>query len=780
MSQKIFLSLLLCTAALFGNYENQLIDKIEISVEREANIAPDQIKAKMTTREGDFFSQSGFDKDLKVLSQDFDRVEPQVTLTGDTLQITLKVWPKLTIGRICYEGNRMVSSSTLHGELGISSGALFDRTEFNRAFHKLKAYYVKNGYFEAELEYRVDQDSQSGLVEITICINEGRSGKIKKICFNGFTKREQTDLLNCICTKEYNLFLSWLTGTGNYQEEAIFQDRFTILNYLQNKGYADAQVDIAVVEARGKNRINVIITAEKGCRYYFGDVAFEGNTLFTDEQIRCQIKALQGCPYSPDILNDSVRNLMNLYGRSGYIEAYVNYIPRLDDATNTFSINFSIEEGDPYCVGLIKIYGNCTTQTKVILHETLLSPGDVFNSQKLQKTEARLKNIGYFKNVNVYPVKAGGASALPGNYRDVHIEVEETSTGHLGAFFGLSSIQDIFGGVNITERNFNICGMNRLFCDGYQALRGGGEYAHISTSVGSKSLSYNLSWTKPYFMDTPWTLGVDLERSSNRYISDDYTLRTTGGTLSLSYQYNAFTRAGLHYRIRYSDDDVKHHKLKTEESSSIKEREKADGVGLTSAVGGYWFYDSTNHPLKPTCGLRSRFEEEIAGVGGDVFFVSLAYLNKWYFNLWDCAVLKARFDLRFIQPFNGQEFNHFPLDERLFLGGDSTIRGYRPYRPGPKLDGHGDEPAGGLSLQFYSVEISRPFFSRMDGFVFCDAGYLSKKQWRIDEPWVSAGFGIRFELMENSPPIEAGLGFPLNPRGSTNVKKFFFQMGGRF
>ena len=48
-------------------------------------------------------------------------------------------------------------------------------------------------------------------------------------------------------------------------------------------------------------------------------------------------------------------------------------------------------------------------QTRVIFHEILLVPGEVFNIEKLQKTEERLRNIGYFKHVNVYAVKSEGA-----------------------------------------------------------------------------------------------------------------------------------------------------------------------------------------------------------------------------------------------------------------------------------------------------------------------------------------------------------------------------------
>ena len=107
-----------------------------------------------------------------------------------------------------------------------------------------------------------------------------------------------------------------------------------------------------------------------------------------------------------------------------------------------------------------------STKTSVILHETLLIPGEIFNTLKLKATERRLTNIGYFKNVNVYIVKGTESSLLEGNYRDVYIEVEETNTGQFSAFLGYSSVEEIFGGISITERNFNHEGLYYMWRDG--------------------------------------------------------------------------------------------------------------------------------------------------------------------------------------------------------------------------------------------------------------------------------------------------------------------------
>jgi outer membrane protein insertion porin family len=768
---------------LFGQskVENQIVGKLDIVIATEslgASRTGEMIKARLKTREGDIFSQTAFDNDLKMLIQDYDRVEPFVELSEGKIYITLKIWAKPTIRTIRWEGNRRLKSSKLQSELGIRQGSVFDRQQFNKAFHQLKTYYIKEGFFEAQLDYDIEYDPSCNEVDVVIRLEEGRAGKIKRIVFCNFTKCEEEELLEMMATKKYNFFLSWLTGEGLYSDEMIQHDKFVILSYLQNHGFADARVDIDVCEANENNRINLYIKVDRGAKYYFGNVSIEGNELYSEDEILECLLIKSGCPFSPEKIHQSIEKITNKYGRCGYIEAVINYEPKLSESECVYDIKLSIDEGDQYRVGMIKVMGNCSTQTKVILHETLLIPGEVFNLEKLKITEARLCNIGYFKHVNVYAVKSEGDSVLPGNYRDVHIEVEEANTGHLGAFFGFSSAENVFGGVNITERNFNARGLCHFWQDGFRGLRGGGEYAHFTISIGSKTSSYVLSWTKPHFNDTPWAVGFDIEKGYNQYIADDYEIYTYGFNIHGHYQYNPFLKVGIHYRLKYADIHVDDDDDDVDNCKKLKKQARNDG--LISAVGLTWLYDSTNHPVKPSRGLKSRIEGEIAGLGGDRSFVSVGYLNSYYYDLWGCGVLKFRGDLKFIQPIGETNADDIPLDERFFLGGDNTVRGYQSYRLGPKFCGEDDNPKGGISMQLFSIEYSKQVFSFFDPFIFIDTGSLSMDKWTFSKFYHSAGYGARVKLLEGMPPLTLGMGYPFNPKHNGDVKKFFISVGGKF
>lgn len=779
---------------LFGQtlqYENQKIEKIEIVSQGPwENFDENVILTRIKTHQGDFFSQADFDNDLKTLARDYDRIEPIFELVDGKMYITLKIWPKPTIRSINWCGNAKVKAKRLQQELKIPCFSVFDRKSFNQAFHKLKAYYVKKGFFEAELSYDAQLDPVTNEVDININIIEGRAGHIKDIMFVNFTSREEEEICEQMVTKKYNIFLSWLNNEGTYNEEAMQHDQFNIINYLHDKGYADSTVEIQVCEAQQDNRIVIIITAYKGSKYHVGNITVTGQTLFCEEDILRQFTFCEGGVFSPDSIRKTIENITNLYGRRGYIDATVDHEPCLSECEDCiYNIKFTIEEGEQFRVGLIKVFGNCQTQTKVILHETLVIPGEVFNIEKLKKTEERLSNVGYFSHVNVYAVKSEGPCSLGDNYRDVHIEVEETSTGHFGAFFGYSTAESIFGGINVTEKNFNYKGLGCFWRDGYKALRGGGEYAHATATIGSKSRSYVFSWTKPFFNDTQWTVGFDLENSVNRYIAKDYDIKTYGGTVNAIYQLNQFMKLGCHYRLKHTDietsgglvyEEIYDRVIEHESGASLVEESRNDG--MVSATGVTWTYDSTDHPAKPTKGLKSRLEFEIAGLGGNFRFLGTAYTNSLYFKLDRRSVLKLRADCRFLYPFGGTTAKKMPLDERLFLGGDNTIRGYRPYKLGPRfIEG---DPRGGMSMQIYSAEITRRLMKNLEAFIFCDAGHLSFAtfDFGIESAHISTsvGAGVNFKIFESMPALTMGYGIPLNPKSRGEVKRFFISVGGRF
>lgn len=755
-----------------SRYESLRVAEIKIlpqNLPSELSFEETAVISRMRTRVGDTFSQAEFDQDLKNLICDYDQVEPAVQVIRGEIYITLRIWIKPSIRQVCFSGNERIRTSKLKKVLELSAGDTFERGDFIEAFNRIKALYIKKGYFEAELCYEVCPTDIPGQVDLVIEIEEGRAGRIEAIEFCGVTPKEESDLCSIIWTKRHNFFLSWMTGRGAYHHDMVERDRMVILDYFQNHGYADAFVSIEACENPETGNMVVCVSVERGEIYHFGAITMDGNCLFSSADLWGDYQFYRGACFSPDAIRDTILNIQDRYGACGYIDCVVDVEMILDSGCPIYDIHVTIDEGECYQVGLVKVFGNRCTQPRVILHESLLCPGERFDTRKLKGTESRLFNTGYFKSVNVYPVSPAESHFGDSAYRDVYIEVEETETGSVGLFFGFSSLERLFGGVEISERNFNAAGLLSLFSRGPTSLKGGGEYAHLKLDFGDRHTTYLFQWTKPYFLDTPWIVGFDVERSDNRAISRGYEIKNFGGHVNATYAWNDFVKCTLGYR-------AKHTRVSLESGSSPLLTQEAGISGLISAFNATAFYDSTDSPRKPTSGFRSRFQAEVAGAGGNFQFLKLAYLNSYYYPFTSRGTLKLRADLQFINTFSSTKPTTLPLGERLYLGGETTIRGYRPFIVGPKFGPN--EPRGGVSSYLLSEELQFRLFPGVDGFVFCDGGMVSLKEFNFGKPVASVGYGLRVELMRNMP-FTVGLGYPIHP-SARQKQNFFFSMGGNF
>lgn len=754
--------------------ENKQVSRIDIQVE---NLAPDAsfdsnvILEKLKTKVDGPFIPAVFDTDLKTIAQQYDRVDPHVSVQSGEVFISLKIWLRPTISAIRWSGNSHITNSTLRKELGVKPNQTFNRTSFNKKFNSVKEYYVKKGYFESQLSYTITPVPNTNEIIIDIQVVEGRAGIVDDIVLSGFTSKEKSQIFDMIYTKKYNFFTSWITGTGILQEEAIEQDRLTILNLLQNEGYGDATVDLQITNAQKEGRVIITITADRGPLFRLNEVTFQGNTLFSDEQVEKAFLIHPEELYSPDKLRATAEAIKDLYGRKGYIDTHVQFEAQPVADKPLYNIHFEIEEGTQYKIGLIRIFGNEQTKTHVILRESLLIPGEIFDSVRLKATQERLQNIGYFKNVNVYAVRSQDDQILGDNYRDVYIEVEESPTGSASLFFGLSSGDGIFGGLDVTESNFNYKGFLRLPKEGASAMRGGGEYAHAKITLGSKQRSYLTSWVTPYFNDTLWRAGFELSLSQSQLQAKRYEIDSFGGALFASYPLTRFWTVGTKYRAKHAKIDVSHHAPKAEQKAS-------KDSGNISATSVSFTFDSTDHITKPHNGLRSLTEVEFAGIGGTTCFLKYLYNNSFYQYLWKNGTIKYRWDVRFIQPiWWTNRAKDIPVSERFFIGGQNSVRGYKDFDLGPHY--HNGDPKGGNSASILSLEYNHEIFSMLDGFLFIDAGAISQRKFRINQYQMSYGVGVRVEIM-NRMPITIGYGIPVRPKHHNQVQRFFFSMGGQF
>ena len=778
---RLLLILLLFFSPAFSEaadlFEGKRVSSIDLIVDCPDSsylFDPSGALARMKTKQGDPFSQALFDNDLKTLAGEYDRVEPSLQIVDDQVRITIYLTPRPIIHSITWEGNEHFSTSKLQKELAVEPKSVFNRQEFNKSFNKVKELYIKESYFESVLSYGVYPIPGTQEVDIVINIQEGRPGIVQQILFQGFTPEEQSDLTDMIYHKKYNFLTSWVTGNGYLRDEMLEQDRMTILNYLHNKGYADAHIDINLQEDPKSGKIIVEIVAHRGTLYRFGTVCVEGNSLISTEDLMNVSLIHEGDPFSADKVRDTSQAMKDLYGHKGYIDASVQYETPLVGDEPIFNVNFTVFEGKEYRVGLIHIFGNSATESRVLLRESLLVPGETFDARKLRATQSRLEAMGYFKSVNVYAVRTADDASLGENYRDVYIEVEEKTTGAIKLFMGFSSLDNVYGGLELTEHNFRAAGIPRILAAQPSAMRGGGEYFHARATLGKKESNYLISWMNPYLYDTPWRLGIELSKTFSK-LQTKQNIQTYGGSVFTSYPLSVYWTFGMRQRFRHTNNRISQ---SVQDSISITEQNQLDQAGLVSAFSVNINYDSTDSAIKPHRGWRSYLEGEVAGIGGNYDFFKSTYTNSIYFPLWAKGTVKLRGDFRYIFPF-GKTSNqiNIPLSERYFLGGETTLRGYKPFSIG-KAIGTSDSPLGGISSTLLSLEYNQQIFRMLDAFIFFDTGSLSTHKLMVKNFKSSAGVGARLDI-GNQLPILVGYGYPFNAKDYQYLG-FFFSMAGQF
>lgn len=755
-------------------YENKPIVKITIEAEdlpSGSNFQTKTVESKIKTKIGEPFSQTVFDQDLKALAKDYDKVDPKISSDGEGVNITLKVWLRPLISKIIWKGDFHFNKTKLEKELNVHAFTLFNRQNFNKGFHKLREFYMKKGYFEAQLDYEVLKDPARNEVAVEISIKEGMAGLIHKISYDGFSKEEVKDLKEKIHLKKYNPLISWYNRAGIYHKEIVDYDKMTVLQFLRNQGYANAKLEIVVKASEKKNRIDIDIRANRGEKYNFGEINFVGNNDFDNQTIAKLIEVKSGDAYSPKKVQDTVEKINAFYGKKGYIDATIAYEPHLKEIDESYSVQFKITEGTPYRVGLIKVLGNNRTQSKVILRETLLEPGTTFNTNKLEYTQKRLQNMNYYKHVNVYASPSSSTEGINAPMRDVNVEVQEISTGNMGLFAGFSTVDSVFGGIEITERNFNLAGLADVPAKGLGALRGGGEFLKIKTGLGTKLDDYSVSWTKPYFLDSNWAIGVNVNKNLSRIQSSNYTIDSLTTNVHSFYNINGYLSFNTYYRFRNL-------KLDVNGGSGELLYDQANNNGVVSAVGFSFLYNSKDNPYRATRGFESDFKLEYAGVGGKFNFGTFSYNNSYYIPLAKRLVSKTRADFNFILPISPTTPVGIPLGERLFLGADTTImRGYRPFAVGPTFPN--GEPAGGISSMVLSQELAFNLLPGIDVFTFFDAGSLSQGRFEINTIRTSAGAGARITAL-STLPLMVGWGYAINPEFESDRQGFFISMNGSF
>lgn len=725
----------------------------EIVVEGNQRIENGTIRSYLLIQEGDRFDNRRIDQSLKSLFATGLFADVSIQRQADALII--KVVENPVINRIAFEGNKRVEDDLLRNEVSLRPRVVFTRTKVQKDVKRLLDVYRLNGRFGATVEPKIIQLPQNR-ADLVFEIEEGPLTKVRNIRFVGNKVFDDSDLKSVISTKEA-IWYRFLSSADTYDPDRLTFDRELLRRHYLSEGYADFRVDSAVAELTpDREAFFITVSLNEGSRFKFGDVhissglkGLDANKLITLLEIK------KGDWYDNTLVEAAIDILNDAVGTLGY--AFVEIRPKVDRNRDKkeISISFEIREGPRVFVERIDIVGNVRTIDEVIRREFQLVEGDAFNASKLRRSRQRIKDLNFFEKVEV--------DRQAGSARDkavIKLNVEEKSTGSLNLGVGFSTDAGPLLDVSVNERN----------------LLGKGQKLSLSTTLAAERSTINLSFTEPFFLDRDVSAGFDLfHLRQNFQSSRSYDSRETGIGLRAGFPLADDLRQTWNYRFNFSEIE----NVKDSASNLIKQQE---GQRYVSLVGHTLQLDRRDSRISPTKGFVTRLNNEVAGLGGTVFYLRNTLAAAQYYPLAKEWVLTVRGRAGHILGL-GEDVE---IPDRFFLGGD-TLRGFTTAGVGPR-DTTTDDSLGGEWIYNGAVELTLPLGLPeelgISGRLFSDfgsTGSVNPSDSNVfDTGSVRASVGGGIGWVSPFGPINIDLGFPVLKESVDETEAFRINFGTRF
>ncbi len=741
-----------------------LIKSIQVQFAGASTVSEDRILANMRTRVGQPYSDTVVEEDIRnlygsgVVSNVRIFGEPQ----SDGVRVIVLVQGKSVLKEIEVKGAEQVSEKRIRKEISSKLGSPLSDGTLESDRQKILTVYQDKGFGSAKVTYKVTSNEKTGASKVVFTINEGKKVLVKTLRFEGNVSQKSAKLTEVIKTKKAGL-ASFLTKSGRLNSDQLEDDIKTLREFYQNQGFIDVKISVSQKEVAGGVELSFQIA--EGNRYEIGNVIIHGAKVFSEADIQAVTKLRPGSVYSPAAIRADIKQIQDLYGAKGYVD-FQSGARTKPAGGNKVDLEFNFDEGRVSTVNRVNISGNTKTKDKVLRRELALTPGDTFNTKKMDASRERLNNLNYFSKVEVYPSETGRDGS-----RDLNVLVEEKRTGQLNFGAGFSSNDNLLGFAEVSQSNFDIGNWNNF--------TGGGQKFRTRVQYGVLRKDASISLTEPFLFDKKLSFTQEIFYRSASFVSDAYSEQRFGFDSSLQWPTSEFSRLRAGYRVESIGVDITDSTISVPDLTNLK----TAGNLLKSQVYGSWILDSRDSLFLSRKGHRVEFGGSVSGgpLGGDLdIYTANTQATKYFLLPWD-SILTLDGELAIADAYSGgKSYGGVPLYDRLFLGGVNNLRGFRFRHATPFFTGT-NEPRGGKSLARATAEITVPVMEKVRAAVFYDIGSISRSVFDFGGAMASdAGFGLRIELPIGPVRIDYAVPQEKPNAQSSSSGRFNFNMGYQF
>jgi outer membrane protein assembly factor BamA len=245
-----------------------------------------------------------------------------------------------------------------------------------------------------------------------------------------------------------------------FSAASLNQSMQTLKTLYHEQGFYFVRIGVSrLVYTDDSSSVDITFTIDEGERIEIGRIELEGNVVFTIDEILSQFDTRPGTFLLKKTLENDLDHLLSQYEQVGYPFASVhiaNIEAYDEDAVRKLKIHLMVEEGEKVQINEIRVLGNKETKEFVIVRESGIRVGEVYDQRRIERISRRLRRMNIFSSVaepEVYVGKNGGGltiTVVEGNsnlFDGVAGYVPGTATGEQGYFTGLVnvSMRNLFG-----------------------------------------------------------------------------------------------------------------------------------------------------------------------------------------------------------------------------------------------------------------------------------------------------------------------------------------------
>ncbi|MEK6660515.1 MAG: outer membrane protein assembly factor BamA [candidate division NC10 bacterium] len=739
--------ILLFLAFAFGRaygQEQAVVKQLDIKGSRKIDEAT--IRFRLKTKLGEPFSLEKTREDVKALYRlgFFDDVAVDAEVFEAGLKVTFILTEKPTIRQIKIRGNKQITTDKIKEKIALTEGGVFNPQVVASNAERARLLYEEEGYYQAKIVPQVEKVAE-GDVSVVFQIDEGGKFEISSVRILGTKELSERDIKDHLATRELFLFFFY----GTLKREELQRDLDRIKAFYLDNGFLDIKVDepeIRVLEA--KRRLEISIRVEEGPQYRVGEVRLAGNTVFATDEILRPLQIAKRGIFSREVFQRDILTLTDRYSERGYLFADIAPIINTDRVNHIVDLGLEISEGKQVFVERIDISGNTKTRDKVIRRDIALIEGDLYNSRLLAHSRQNLNNLGYFEDVKIDTRRGTAEDRV-----DIEVTVKEKATGSFAIGAGFSSIDGVLGAGSISQNNF----------------LGLGTRVSFSGQLGSNANRFILRYQDPHVLDTENSLDLSLYNQRLLFQSlTGFDQDSTGGMLTLGRR----VYKELFGSVSYKYERVKIFNLLpnlvVDPAGLIKE-----GTNTTASVGVGLSMDLRDNRRDPTRGFTGAASYQLAAsfLGGENEFNRFNLDLGYYYPLLWKFVGHIRGNLIVVEPFGNSQ--KIPTQERVFLGGTNTVRGFKTFTLSP-VDSAGNRIGGNKAI-YFNNELLFPIYEPLGakGLLFIDAGNVFAEDERFSlslRP--TAGAGLRVATPFGLVRVEYGFNLdqrPGEPSGAAHL-----------